>query len=138
MFVVRSSSRTIPLAAALLVASLSIPLAAQSTASSTGANAQIAQNYGKLPLSFEANQGQTDAQVKFLSQGSGYSLLLTDSAAILSLSKGIAHAPLAKPADVAREGGGTGRGGAGGVRRPGERRGGRRGVPRGGGVVVPQ
>lgn len=44
--------------------------------------------YGRLPLSFEANQGQTDPRVRFLSRGSGYSLFLTDSEAVLSLSKG--------------------------------------------------
>jgi hypothetical protein len=50
----------------------------------------FAASYGKLPLSFEANQGQSDRQVKFLSRGSGYSLFLTDSAAVLALSKGTA------------------------------------------------
>jgi Beta-propeller repeat len=44
-------------------------------------------NYGKLPLSFEANHGQSDPQVKFLSHGNGYSLFLTDSAAVLALTK---------------------------------------------------
>jgi hypothetical protein len=44
-------------------------------------------NYGKLPLSFEANQGQTSSQVRFLSRGNGYSLFLTDSAAVLELTK---------------------------------------------------
>ncbi|PYV02717.1 MAG: hypothetical protein DMG26_10790, partial [Acidobacteria bacterium] len=39
--------------------------------------ARLAEAYGKLPLSFEANQGQTDRRVKFLSRGSGYTLLLT-------------------------------------------------------------
>lgn len=29
---------------------------------------KILQGYGKLPLSFEVNQGQTDARVKFLSR----------------------------------------------------------------------
>jgi Beta-propeller repeat len=43
--------------------------------------------YGKLPLSFEANQGQTDAQVKFLSRGSGYTLFLTGHEAVLALQK---------------------------------------------------
>jgi hypothetical protein len=43
-------------------------------------------DYGKLPLSFEANQGQTAPQVKFTSRGEGYSLFLTNSAAVLSLS----------------------------------------------------
>ncbi len=36
--------------------------------------------YGKLPLSFEANAGQADSQVKFLSRGTGYSLFLTRNA----------------------------------------------------------
>ena len=47
----------------------------------------LAVNYGKLPLSFEANQGQSDPEVQFLSRGSGYSLFLTDSAAVLALTK---------------------------------------------------
>ncbi len=47
----------------------------------------VAGNYGKLPLSFEANRGQSDRQVKFLSRGNGYALFLTDSAAVLSLNK---------------------------------------------------
>ncbi len=40
--------------------------------------------YAKLPLSFEANQGQTDARVKFLSRGRGYSLFLTGDEAVLA------------------------------------------------------
>jgi hypothetical protein len=36
-------------------------------------------------MSFEANQGQTDARVKFLSRGSGYTLFLTQEGAVLSL-----------------------------------------------------
>ena len=43
--------------------------------------------YGKLPLSFEMNQGQTDAQVKFLSRGAGYNLFLTSTEAVLSLQQ---------------------------------------------------
>jgi len=42
--------------------------------------------YGALPLSFEANQGQADSQVKFLSHGGGYSLFLTPTEAVFSLS----------------------------------------------------
>jgi len=49
-------------------------------------------NYGKLPLSFEANQGQTNPSVRFASRGEGYSLFLTDSAAELTLSKEDPHA----------------------------------------------
>lgn len=46
---------------------------------------QVKSAYGKLPLTFELNQGQTDAQVKFLSRGSGYNLFLTPNAAALEL-----------------------------------------------------
>jgi uncharacterized protein (TIGR03437 family) len=38
----------------------------------------------KLPLSFEANRGQTDSQVKFLARGNGYNLFLTATEAVLS------------------------------------------------------
>jgi hypothetical protein len=41
--------------------------------------------YGKLPLSFEANRGQADDQIKFLSRGSGYSLFLTATEAIFRM-----------------------------------------------------
>ena len=44
--------------------------------------------YGKIPLSFEANQGQTDARVKFLAHGQGYTLFLTRGGeALLTLRK---------------------------------------------------
>src|SRR3989442_13284671 len=46
---------------------------------------QLVQSYGKLPLSFEPNQGQTDPQVKFLSRGRGYTLFLTPTEAVLAL-----------------------------------------------------
>jgi hypothetical protein len=40
-----------------------------------------------MPLSFEANAGQTDSRVKFLSRDPGYSLFLTSDEAVLSLQK---------------------------------------------------
>jgi len=49
--------------------------------------ASVAENYGKLPLSFETNQGQSGPQVKFLSHGVGYSVFLTDSSATLALTE---------------------------------------------------
>jgi hypothetical protein len=48
---------------------------------------EIAKNYGKLPLSFEENQGQTDVQVRFLSRGPDYTLFLTESSAVLKLTR---------------------------------------------------
>jgi uncharacterized protein (TIGR03437 family) len=38
-----------------------------------------------VPLSFEANQGQTDSRVKFLSRGDGYSLFLTSNEVVFTL-----------------------------------------------------
>ena len=51
------------------------------------ANPRIVESYGKLPLSFEANEGQSDSQVKFIAHGSGYSLFLTSTEAVLSLQE---------------------------------------------------
>jgi hypothetical protein len=45
------------------------------------------EDYGTLPLSFEANQGQADPRVKFLARGSGYRLFLTATEAVLSLQQ---------------------------------------------------
>ena len=42
--------------------------------------------YGTLPLSFEANHGQTDSRVTFLSRGQGYTLFLTPAEAVLRLA----------------------------------------------------
>jgi photosystem II stability/assembly factor-like uncharacterized protein len=47
--------------------------------------AKLAEHFGKLQLSFEANTGQTDKSVKFLSHGLGYELFLTSTEAVLLL-----------------------------------------------------
>src|SRR5262249_36731420 len=53
------------------------------------ADPQVIQNYSRLPLSFEANEGQTDPQVEFLSRGSRHTLFLTTSGeAVLRLTRG--------------------------------------------------
>lgn len=44
--------------------------------------------YGQLPLSFEANVGQTDPEVDFISRGTGYTLFLKPREAVLALRKG--------------------------------------------------
>src|SRR5216683_2256933 len=43
------------------------------------------EGYGRLPLIFEANQGQTNPQAQFLSRGSGFTLFLTSTEAVLVL-----------------------------------------------------
>ena len=51
------------------------------------AETRLSQSYGKLPLHFEANQGQTHEDVRFLARGAGYSLYLTAGEAVLVLTK---------------------------------------------------
>ena len=53
---------------------------------------KLAPKYGNLPLSFAANQGQADREVRYLARGRGYGLYLTANEAVLTLSK-----PAAKP-----------------------------------------
>ncbi len=48
-------------------------------------SAQWARLYAALPLSFEANQGQVDEQVKYLARGHAYTLFLTRDEAVLRL-----------------------------------------------------
>ncbi|WP_441303061.1 DUF7948 domain-containing protein [Candidatus Nitrospira allomarina] len=43
--------------------------------------------FSHTPLSFEANQGQTDSHVQYLSRGNGYNLFLTSNEAVLTLTK---------------------------------------------------
>lgn len=59
----------------------------------TSTSARMAADYGRLPMSFEANQGQSDPQVRFLSRGNGYSLFLTDREAVLALRRPEKNAP---------------------------------------------
>jgi hypothetical protein len=47
--------------------------------------ARLNEMYGQLPLSFEANVGQTHPQIDFISRGSGYTLFLTPGEAMLAL-----------------------------------------------------
>lgn len=54
----------------------------------------------RLPLRFEANLGQTDGQVKFVSRGSRPSLLLTSTEAVIPLPGPLGDR--AAPADVVR------------------------------------
>src|SRR5262249_46887538 len=45
----------------------------------------LRETFGRLPLQFEANEGQTDARVQFLARGPGYTLFLTPAEAVFRL-----------------------------------------------------
>src|SRR5438876_7907036 len=53
----------------------------------TATRARLNATYGRLPLYFEANQGQSDPQVRFLARGGGHTLFLTPTEAVLVLTK---------------------------------------------------
>jgi hypothetical protein len=63
------------------------------TEPSTATKVKVQAAYGKLPLHFEANQGQSDEQVHFLSRGNGYTLFLTSTEAVLALRKPQKNSP---------------------------------------------
>jgi hypothetical protein len=48
--------------------------------------AAIASDFGRLPLSFERNQGQTDSRVRFLTHSADSTLFLTPSEAVFSMA----------------------------------------------------
>lgn len=82
------------LALGLLAAVVGLGVWRQARAPQAGARATQARQahksrlqaaYQRLPLSFEANQGQADARVRYLSRGAGYTLFLTGTEAVLGL-----------------------------------------------------
>jgi len=88
-----------------------IVLAMLCTAASTGPSspsqpaspaqkAPVVETYGRLPLSFEENTGQSDKSVKFLSRGRGYGLYLTGNGAEWTLCQA---APGANQPDFQRD-----------------------------------
>jgi len=88
---IRINRGSILLACVLAVSSTFGPTAVhaapQSTQNASDKTAQVAERYGNLPLSFEANQGQAGSQVKFISRGSGYGVYLTSDQAVLALNR---------------------------------------------------
>src|SRR4030088_784756 len=76
-----------------LVASAELAIAQVSPGVGTSYSAPVNSNYGKLPLTFELNQGQTAPQAKFLARGPGYSVFLTAGGMVLSLRPATAAPP---------------------------------------------
>ena len=62
--------------------------ASGSAAADAATHLKVAEAYGRAPLSFEANMGQTeDARVKFVSRGTGYNVYLTSTEATFAFFK---------------------------------------------------
>jgi hypothetical protein len=72
-----------------------LPISSAPPRPDTVAPARVSETYGKLPLSFEANEGQVDSSVAFLSRGPGYTMFLTPTEVVLSIrTKGRENAVL--------------------------------------------
>src|SRR5260370_13420249 len=84
----RSAGKRSPQAGAGLSA---VAAGQASKISATKDDAEWSEAYGKLPLSFEENQGQTAREVRYLSHGSGYELFLTPQEAVLALQPNVPH-----------------------------------------------
>jgi hypothetical protein len=82
-----TAAKTVPQEAAAfnqpaLAASVQPVKSSASSSQTTAADA-----LGRLPLDFEANEGQTDPQVRFLTHGLGYTLYLTATEAVMVFPK---------------------------------------------------
>lgn len=96
--------QSVALAAALLT-SLGSPAQqtkpTDSSASNSKGLAAARAAYGQVPLTFEANRGQTDPRVKFLSRGNGYSVFLTGKGMVLALKPTSSTPPASTTASTA-------------------------------------
>jgi Beta-propeller repeat len=101
LFVIAISAMVLAQSNPVPPVSRAVKAASLGVASGTGpkTQAKILDSYGKLPLSFEANHGQTDSQVKFLSRGSRYTLFLTGDEAVFSFRGGEAKGNNASAGD---------------------------------------
>ncbi len=64
-----------------------VGLASHAVAADNPRGPEPSQAFGKVPLAFEANVGQTDPQVKYFARGNGYTAFLTANEAVLALTK---------------------------------------------------
>src|SRR5437867_12893258 len=88
---------------AVLCSLVTHPLLAIGDAPGRSVAPDVLQNYGRLPLHLEANEGQTDPQVKFLARGQGYTVFLTATETVLVLRpSGVERDAVERPATVVR------------------------------------
>ncbi|MET0622577.1 MAG: SBBP repeat-containing protein, partial [Pyrinomonadaceae bacterium] len=106
-----NGARVLLVAACLLTAALTLSQTllpsgsaeARRAAGPDGAAVRLSAGYGELPLRFEANVGQTGRAAKFLARGSGYTLFLSETGAVLRLRGAEAAGGEVKSARDARD-----------------------------------
>jgi hypothetical protein len=72
----------------ILIVAIILAAAIPAAASQVPAHGKLPEAFGKLPLTFEANAGQVDPAVRFVSRTQRSTLFLTPSEAVLSLRRG--------------------------------------------------
>jgi hypothetical protein len=83
--------------------SASQPVATHGTKMSVNApisneqRSRVRASLGALPLAFEANQGQSDPQVKYMARGNGYTLFLTGDEAVFAVQSSSMSNPTSNP-----------------------------------------
>jgi hypothetical protein len=90
------SNRTFHTASSKTVAQAKSDSPKSSVAVSTSLKQHWLETYGRLPLAFEANEGQSPAGIQFLSRGEGYDLSLMSREADLTLRQPAAGGSSAK------------------------------------------
>jgi uncharacterized repeat protein (TIGR01451 family) len=75
----------------VLLFSTALPAQASQTSNSVRTGRELGTSYGAVPLGFELNQGQTDAEVDFLARAGGYLLFLTPTEAVMAFDKSAAQ-----------------------------------------------
>jgi Ca2+-binding RTX toxin-like protein len=73
--------------AALVAARAGTPPAGEAARLGSQQRSALADGYGRLPLSFEPNRGQSGRAVRYLARGAGYGLYLTEREAVLALAR---------------------------------------------------
>jgi Beta-propeller repeat len=82
---------------ASLIISLIIPTQSKIHAETIQSETQNTQkDYGKFPMLFEQNKGQTEKTAKFISRGKGYTLYLAETQAVFQLRKKQVQSPKSK------------------------------------------
>ncbi len=87
--------------AVLVLVGAALACVGQSTAAQRGF---MDSQYGRIPLTFEANQGQTAPQVKFISRGPGYRAYLTADGMVLSLRSSATNSAAAQDSTAVTRG----------------------------------
>src|SRR5260370_8676653 len=77
---------TVPLSLSFALASSLFLLSGKVIPRASAESVQAVSSYNHLPLTFEANLGQTNNRVRFLARGSGYTLFLTKDEAVFALA----------------------------------------------------